>query len=111
MGEVVGRGACGKVFKGLNFQTGQLVAIKQIKISSFKEEKKHQLQQEINLLKKLEHPNIVKYIGKDLGLSFLDSVYTDHFLNIILEFVENGSLDSLIKRFGKFPETLVAIYV
>ena len=70
-----------------------------------------QLQQEINLLKKLEHPNIVKYIGKDLGLSIIDSVYTDHFLNIILEFVENGSLDSLIKRFGKFPETLVAIYV
>ena len=40
IGEVLGRGACGKVFKGLNFQTGQLVAIKQIKINTFKEEKK-----------------------------------------------------------------------
>jgi len=28
-----------------------------------------------------------------------------------LEYVENGSLDGLIKKFGKFPETLVAIYV
>lgn len=108
----MGRGACGKVFKGLNFQTGQLVAIKQIKISNFKEEKKLQLQQEINLLKKLEHPNIVKYIGKFVRYYvLLDSLYTDHYLNIILEYVENGSLDSLIKRFGKFPETLVAIYV
>ena len=62
----MGRGACGKVFKGLNFQTGQLVAIKQIKINSFKEEKKQHLHQEINLLKKLEHPNIVKYIGKEV---------------------------------------------
>lgn len=35
----------------------------------------------------------------------------DHYLNIILEYVENGSLDSLIKKFGKFPETLVATYV
>ena len=89
------------------------MAIKQIKISNFKEEKKSQLQQEINLLKKLEHPNIVKYIGTISQFSgqLLDSLYTDHYLNIILEFVENGSLDSLIKRFGKFPETLVAIYV
>jgi serine/threonine protein kinase len=28
-----------------------------------------------------------------------------------LEYVENGSLDSLIKKFGKLPETLVATYV
>ncbi len=32
-------------------------------------------------------------------------------MNIILEYVENGSLDTLIKKFGKFPETLVAIYI
>ena len=32
-------------------------------------------------------------------------------MNIILEYVENGSLDSLIKKFGKFPESLVAVYV
>jgi serine/threonine protein kinase len=109
----VGRGACGKVFKGLSFTTGQLVAIKQIKINNFKEEKKQQLQMEINLLRKLEHPNIVKYIGKatsEIDYS-LDSLYMDHYLNIILEYVENGSLDTLIKKFGKFPETLVATYV
>ena len=67
---------------------------------------------EINLLKKLEHPNIVKYIGKFyLLIISLDSIYTDDYLSIILEYVENGSLDSLIKKFGKFPDTLVAIYV
>lgn len=66
---------------------------------------------EINLLRKLEHPNIVKYIGNLTRLMLLDSIYTDHFLNIILEFVENGSLDSLIKKFGKFPESLVAVYI
>jgi serine/threonine protein kinase len=32
-------------------------------------------------------------------------------LNIILEYIENGSLDSLIKKFGKLPENLVVIYV
>ena len=28
-----------------------------------------------------------------------------------MEYVENGSLDALIKKFGKFPEPLVATYV
>lgn len=28
-----------------------------------------------------------------------------------MEYVESGSLDSLIKKFGKFPENLVAIYI
>jgi serine/threonine protein kinase len=60
------------------------------------------LKQEINLLKKLEHPKIVKYI---------DSIYTEDHLNIILEYIENGSLDSLIKKFGKLPEKLVVIYI
>ena len=57
---------------------------------------------EINLLKNLEHPKIVKYI---------DSIQTEDHLNIVLEYVENGSLDSMIKKFGKIPETLVSIYV
>lgn len=43
--------------------------------------------------------------------AFVDSIYTDHYLNIILEYVENGSLDTLLRNFGKFPESLVAVYV
>ncbi len=30
---------------------------------------------------------------------------------IVLEFVENGSLAQMLKRFGSFPETLTAVYV
>ena len=40
-----------------------------------------------------------------------DSIYTDHHLNIILEFVENGSLESVIKKYGKLTEALAAIYI
>ena len=97
----------------MNFQTGYLVAIKQIKISTFKEEKKQQLMQEIDLLKKLEHQNIVKYIGNPFKFvnKVVDSLKTEQYINIIMEYVESGSLDSLIKKFGKFPENLVAIYI
>ncbi len=54
------------------------------------------------MLKQLEHPNIVKYLG---------SKKTKEHLNIILEYVENGSLASTIKKFGSFPESLVVIYI
>jgi serine/threonine protein kinase len=59
---------------------------------------------EIELLKTLNHKNIVKYIG-----SFKSRTH----LYIILEFMENGALSAIIKpnRFGVFPETLVAVYI
>ena len=31
-------------------------------------------------------------------------------MNIVLEYVENGSLDSMLKKFGKIPENLVQRY-
>jgi serine/threonine protein kinase len=57
---------------------------------------------EIELLKNLNHPNIVKYKGftKDKDTLF-----------IILEYCENGSLQTILKKFGKFPESLAAVYV
>ena len=75
---------------------------KTVSLNHIKEDRKGSIKTEINLLKKLEHPKIVKYI---------DSIYTEDHLNIVLEYVENGSLDSLIKKFGKIPETLVVIYI
>lgn len=45
---------------------------------------------EIRLLQNLDHGNIVKY---------LDSIRSDDYLNIILEYVENGSLSSLLGKF------------
>ena len=56
---------------------------------------------EIGLLKKLQHKNIVKYI---------DTFYSESALNIVLEYVEPGSLANIIKKFGAFTESLAAIY-
>jgi cell division control protein CDC15 len=49
----------------------------------------------------MQHDAIVKYI---------DSIYTDDHLNIVMEYVENGSLDSLLEKF-KIPEQLAVIYI
>ena len=76
----------------------------------------------VDLIASLQHPNIVKYKG---------FVKTPEYLYIILEyalqspltpimhvpvlmfarFCENGSLHNICKRFGKFPENLVAVYI
>ncbi|KAL6005743.1 hypothetical protein ACLOJK_006316 [Asimina triloba] len=66
---------------------------------------KHSMhQQEIDLLKVLNHKNIVKYLG---------TLNTKTDLHIILEYVENGSLDNIIKpnKFGPLPESLAAVYI
>lgn len=60
IGEVIGFGAYGKVFKALN-PKGQTFAIKQVSLAHIKEDRKSSIQTEINLLKKLDHPKIVKY--------------------------------------------------
>lgn len=53
---------------------------------------------EITLLKKLSHPNIVE---------FKDYIKTKNHINIILEYLEGGSLGSALKTSGPLPEYLI----
>ncbi|KAJ2932662.1 hypothetical protein H1R20_g4435, partial [Candolleomyces eurysporus] len=87
---------------GLNFETGETVAIKEIQLSNIPANELPEIMSEIDLLKNLHHENIVQYKG---------FVKTREFLYIILELCENGSLHTVLKKFGKFPENLVAMYI
>ncbi len=104
VGEELGRGAYGQVYKGIDYKTGDTVAIKQISLAGIPTDNLQSVMGEIELLKTLNHKNIVKYIG---------SFKTRTHLYIILEYMENGSLASIIKpnKFGTFPESLVAVYI
>ncbi|KAG0070155.1 hypothetical protein BGZ89_001273 [Linnemannia elongata] len=102
LGNCIGRGQFGSVYKALNLVTGQMVAVKRIKIDGLKDTEMDILMQEVDLLKSLAHPSIVKYEG---------FIRSSGYLNIILEFVENGSLLTTLKSFGTFPEKLVVAYV
>ncbi|KAL1139278.1 hypothetical protein AAG570_006264 [Ranatra chinensis] len=57
--EKIGEGTYGVVFKGKNKKTGQLVAIKKIRMESDEEGIPSTAIREISLLKELVHPNIV----------------------------------------------------
>ncbi|OCF62357.1 STE/STE11/CDC15 protein kinase [Kwoniella mangroviensis CBS 10435] len=102
LGDILGRGASGSVYRALNFLTGETVAIKSISLLSLPPSSLPDIMSEIDLLKNLNHPNIVKYKGfaRDKENLF-----------IVLEYCENGSLQSILKKFGKFPESLIAVYI
>ncbi|BFZ61723.1 Protein kinase of the Mitotic Exit Network [Saitoella coloradoensis] len=102
LGDCLGKGAFGAVYRALNWQNGQTVAIKQVTLGDIPKSEVNSLMVEIDLLKNLDHPNIVQYHG---------FVKTSDYLYIILEYCENGSLHSICKNFGKFPENLVALYI
>lgn len=55
----IGQGVYGKVFKAINTETNELVAMKKINFN--KEEIDETLVREITLLENLNHPNIVRH--------------------------------------------------
>jgi serine/threonine protein kinase len=57
---MIGSGAFGKVFIGLNEETGEFIAVKQVKFSDMAELRA--FRQEINLMSSLNHENIVRYV-------------------------------------------------
>eukprot|EP01132_Coremiostelium_polycephalum_P001530 gene1530-1926_t len=82
LGDKIGKGAFGQVFKGLNSKTGEFVAIKQIDRCKIESKTLQSLKGEIEILQKLKHNNIVKVLG---------CLETQSQLNFILEYVENGT--------------------
>uniref|UniRef100_A0A1J3JNH5 mitogen-activated protein kinase kinase kinase n=1 Tax=Noccaea caerulescens TaxID=107243 RepID=A0A1J3JNH5_NOCCA len=106
-GELIGCGAFGRVYMGMNLDSGELLAIKQVLIapnSASKEKTQghiRELEEEVRLLKNLSHPNIVRYLG---------TVRESDSLNILMEFVPGGSISSLLEKFGSFPEPVIIMY-
>lgn len=102
LGNCIGRGQFGSVYRALNLSTGQTVAVKQIRLEGLKEAEVTELMREVNIYKRLSHPGIVRYEGMTRD---------DETLSIVLEYAENGSLGQTLKSYGKLNERLVASYV
>lgn len=106
-GELIGIGAFGHVFSALNNSTGELVAVKQVSFAKDEalqgrvSEHVKALRAEVEMLKKIKHENIVRYLGTE---SAEDSLF------IFLEYVPGGSIASLLAKFGAFPEKVIRVY-
>lgn len=106
-GELIGCGAFGRVYMGMNLDSGELLAVKQVSIASGGASREktqahiRELEEEVKLLKNLSHTNIVRYLG---------TAREEEALNILLEFVPGGSISSLLGKFGSFPESVIRMY-
>lgn len=103
-GEMVGRGSLGCVWKALNRDNGQLMAVKEVVVDTRdKDDEKFRaaLQNEVDLCKDLKHPHIVSYLGND---------YLNGRLFIYLEYMPGGCLAQILSQFGPLDEPIVARY-
>ncbi|EOB08184.1 Cell division protein kinase 3, partial [Anas platyrhynchos] len=101
--EKIGEGTYGVVYKARNKRTGQLVALKKIRLDSETEGVPSTAIREISLLKELKHPNIVR---------LLDVVHSQKKLYLVFEYL-NQDLKKYIdsSQTGEFPLSLVKNYL
>ena len=97
-GALIGEGTFGKVYKGMNERTGELMAVKQLSIMDGSEEDVRGLQKEISVMWHLDHANIVRYLG---------TARSERYLFIVLEYVSGGSIANMLQQFGPFDDKLV----
>jgi len=99
----LGRGAFGCVFLAHNLTLGQLMAVKRVDLrKGITPEVARELENEVNVMKKLQNPHIVKMMGC--------IVVPPNRMEIFMEYVDGNSLDSQLKVFGPFPELIVKFY-
>ncbi len=130
LGEKLGKGAFATVYKALDTDSGDFVAIK--RISKQKVRGKAQQQRvlaEGQLMKRLDHPNITKFrdvvetTGEACALSrvcergwrleavSLSSPFWTGHLHFVLEYIDSGSLASLVAKYGVLSEKLCILYL
>ncbi|XP_067891850.1 cyclin-dependent kinase 2-like isoform X4 [Heterodontus francisci] len=76
--EKIGEGTYGVVYKAMNKVTGEMVALKKIRLDAEMEGVPSTAIREISLLKELNHPNIVK---------LLDVIHSEKKLYLVFEFL------------------------
>lgn len=97
----LGRGSFGAVVLGAKRDTGELIAVKKMSVTS-KTIAVEDAEKEIILLSGLENnQHVVKLIGYQQA---------DGVMYIFMEYVEGGSIESLFKKISKLNEKLAAKY-
>jgi mitogen-activated protein kinase kinase kinase len=102
-GQFVGGGTFGSVYAAINLDSGQLLAVKEIRLQdpTLIPTIAGQIKDEMNVLEVLDHPNVVSYHGIEVHR---DKVY------IFMEFCSGGSLAGLLEHGRIEDEQVIMVY-
>lgn len=95
------------MYQGFDEDTGGIMAVKEIEYKSMKlnsnffEKKISSFEQEINILSRLNHKNIIRYLGTNR---------TDETFHIFLDICIGGSISKMLQDYGAFSENIIKLY-
>ena len=96
MTSLVGEGSFGKVYSAVSVLTGEKVAIKCLDKAKINQRSaKQKVQKEIDIHKRLVHPNIAR---------FFEVFHNEKYIFMVMEFAENGDLFGQIRQSGVLSE-------
>eukprot|EP00933_Yihiella_yeosuensis_P006835 TRINITY_DN111648_c0_g1_i1.p1 TRINITY_DN111648_c0_g1~~TRINITY_DN111648_c0_g1_i1.p1 ORF type:complete len:407 (+),score=54.32 TRINITY_DN111648_c0_g1_i1:110-1330(+) len=115
----LGEGAYGTVYRARDTESGDIVALKKVRIHAEKEGFPRSSLREIRLLRKLRHPNIVELkevaCGKQPGSIFLVFEYCEHDVGALLDLMERpfsqAEVKCLLQQLLRAVERLHANYM
>jgi NIMA (never in mitosis gene a)-related kinase len=103
LGKKIGEGGYGKVYHGYGSKYNLDICIKELDLTN--KAGKRNAENELSILKMLDHPNIVKY---------LDDYQFNNKQYIVMELIETGNLSKLIEKYQQarkfIPEELILKY-
>ncbi|TWW75066.1 LIM domain kinase 1 [Takifugu flavidus] len=92
-GEVLGKGFFGQAVKVTHQETGEVMVMKEL--IRFDEETQKTFLKEVKVMRCLDHPNVLKFIGL---------FYKDKRINFVSEYIQGGTLrDKIVKMDKDFP--------
>ncbi len=92
LGDIIGTGTVGTVYRGRLKSTGENVAVKFLQPSISDDQLvRARFRREMSILSRLEHPHIIRYYG--------GSIHNDQ-LFYAMEALEGGTIKDLLERFG-----------
>ncbi|KAJ1856690.1 mitogen-activated protein kinase kinase kinase [Coemansia sp. RSA 638] len=114
-GKLIGRGSFGHVYVAINAGTGEVIAVKQIRLPTELRatstragggaklaDAVQMMDTEVELLRELDHENIVQLLGFEVASGLM---------SMFIEYVPGGTVHSLVQQHGPLPETVVHSFV
>uniref|UniRef100_K7G017 LIM domain kinase 2 n=1 Tax=Pelodiscus sinensis TaxID=13735 RepID=K7G017_PELSI len=91
-GEILGKGFFGQAIKVTHKATGKVMVMKEL--IRCDEETQKTFLTEVKVMRSLDHPNVLKFIGV---------LYKDKKLNLLTEYIEGGTLKDFLHSADQFP--------